>query len=61
MNDPYLTISELAAHWRVSRQWVSQRMNVIPHRKIGNKKIIKLSEAEKYMEARRGGSPLALL
>ena len=61
MADRYLTIQELADHWRVSRQWVSQRMNVIPHRKLGNKKIILLSEAEKYMEAYRGGSPLALL
>lgn len=61
MTEPYMTMDELASYARLSRSWIAHRVHEIPNRKVGQKRLFKASEFDKYMEKHRRGIPLELL
>lgn len=61
MNDPLMTVDELAEYLRTSRSWVYEWLHAIPSFKIGKKRLFRTSEVNAWLEAYRKGIPPALL
>ena len=61
MTDPLMTLQETADYLRMSRSWVQERTHTIPNFKVGGKRLFRKSDVDKWLEAYRKGSPLALL
>ncbi|TDB90946.1 DNA-binding protein [Actinomadura sp. KC216] len=59
--DPLMTLQETADYLHMSRSWVYERIHSIPNFKVGGKRLFRKSEVDKWLEAFRKGSPLALL
>ena len=61
IDDPLMTLQETADYLHMSRSWIHERIHTIPNFKVGNKRLFRRSEVDKWLEAYRKGTPLALL
>lgn len=61
MDDPLMTVQEVADYLHKSKTWVYDHLNTLPHFKVGRARLFRKSEIDKWLEAYRKGMPLALL